>query len=259
MNIAYEPIVSELAAVADAIKSAFSSNAPINILHGNWELPAITRSELLFPVTDLSERISNAGTNPSTASIPILAGLVERLAFLRTHTIPHLPTQGAAASSFLISMTAIERVMLPLLVDSKAQAHKHSQDLKRAGSQIRGMETRIKDLSARTSDIDDKVKQIESAHEAADQLPTDLETLKESQKKVTVLLSESERDRAHIATVRESLDDLDEKMEKSAADASDVLARCESAYSSATSLGLAAAFSERSKALDNSMWGWVGG
>ena len=53
--------------------------------------------------------------------------------------------------------------------------------------------------------------------------------------------------------------DHEKDLKAKAEEAEEVLQKCVSAYSSATSLGLAAAFSERSKALDWSMWGWVGG
>ncbi|EPM82362.1 hypothetical protein RYA05_15855 [Pseudomonas syringae pv. actinidiae] len=111
----------------------------------------------------------------------------------------------------------------------------------------------------RTKTLDEMVGRIEKAHDAADQLPTDLETLAESQKKVSDLLSRAEGDKALLASILSAAEHVGQEMDTRSAEAKEILERCESAYSSATSLGLAAAFSERSKALDNSMWGWVGG
>lgn len=48
-------------------------------------------------------------------------------------------------------------------------------------------------------------------------------------------------------------------LNNSAKEAKSVLERCETAYSAATSVGLAAAFSERSTALSRSIWFWIGG
>ena len=49
------------------------------------------------------------------------------------------------------------------------------------------------------------------------------------------------------------------QLSKNADDAKAVLERCETAYSAATSVGLAAAFGERSNELSKSMWFWVAG
>jgi hypothetical protein len=54
-------------------------------------------------------------------------------------------------------------------------------------------------------------------------------------------------------------DKLHEELVNIAKDAKAVLERCETAYSAATSVGLAAAFIERSAALSKSMWIWVAG
>lgn len=259
MNDAYLPITDALNALSEAVKAAIPSNSPVSILQGNWSFPGITRNELVAVATALAEKVSAITLSPTKESAASITGLAERIEFLTENTVPHLTSQSAAIPVYLTTLDSVERAMKLVLLDSKALAHRESLALKRSGAQIRGMENRIKDLDSRTVSLEEMVQAIERAHEAADQLPTDLETLAESQKKVTALLSESERDRAHIETARESIETLDKLLSDKADEAAAVLTRCESAYSSATSLGLAAAFSERSKSLDYSMWGWVAG
>ncbi len=259
MNEAYKPIIDELRALEEAIKDILPSNSPVSILQGNWAFPGITRSELVALASGLADRLSEVTANPSKESVPTISGLAERLTFVRTNTVPHFTSQAPAIPAYLTTIDSVEKSLRGVLLDSKSQAHRESLALKRSGAQIRGMENRIKDLNSRTVGLEGIVKTIESAHEAADQLPTDLETLAESQKKVSALLADSERDRAHIESARESIETLDKLLADKAIEAAAVLARCESAYSSATSLGLAAAFSERSTQLDKSMWAWVGG
>ena len=259
MTEGYVPLINALNSLGEAVKAVFNSNTPVSLLQGSWSLPGITRNELVSAAIDLAARVSSVTTEPSTDSLLVISELAARIEFLEAHTVPYLSSQPAAIPAYLITLESVEKALRNVLLDSKSIAHRESLALKRSGAQIRGMENRIKDLSSRTVGLEGMVKAIERAHDAADQLPTDLETLAESQKKVNALLSESERDRAHIETARESIETLDKNLADKAAEAAAVLARCESAYSSATSLGLAAAFTERSKALDTSMWGWVGG
>src|SRR5690606_20440650 len=63
----------------------------------------------------------------------------------------------------------------------------------------------------------------------------------------------------HIEELRGKADAFDEELRQSTEGAKSVLERCETAYSAATSVGLAAAFTERSDALSKSMWLWVTG
>jgi hypothetical protein len=103
------------------------------------------------------------------------------------------------------------------------------------------------------------IERIEQAYEAADQLPTDLESLSEARRRLADLVQEATKDQLHLSGVRENADKVDETLRNSVENANAVLQRCETAYSAATSVGLAAAFNERSDTLATSMWVWVGG
>jgi len=183
MNDAYLPIIDALNALSEAVKAAIPSNSPVSILQGNWAFPGITRSELMLAATGLAERVATITVNPTKDSLSSITGLAERIEFLTVNTIPHLTSQSAAIPVYLTTLDSVERAMRNVLLDSKAMAHRESLALKRSGAQIRGMENRIKDLDSRTVGLDEMVQAIERAHEAADQLPTDLDTLAESQKR----------------------------------------------------------------------------
>ncbi|KPB56084.1 hypothetical protein [Pseudomonas coronafaciens] len=252
-------VVAELQAIAEAINVLMPTDAPLSISQSNWSFPSVTRYDLTIRATALADQISSSSYEPPDSALAYLAAVVDRLAFLRANTIPNLVANGATAvPAYLITIDALDKAFSPLFInDPKMLAQKNAQALKRAGAQIRAMENRLKELGPRTDSLEGMVGRIESAHDAADQLPTDLETLSEAQKKVSELLRDAERDRAHVLTSRESVEELDKGMKERAGEAVAILALCESAYSSATSLGLSAAFSERSKKLDSSMWIWV--
>jgi len=66
-------------------------------------------------------------------------------------------------------------------------------------------------------------------------------------------------DHLDVSRIRQNANELDDQLRESANAAKAVLERCETAYSAATSIGLAAAFNERSDVLSKSMWLWVVG
>lgn len=86
-----------------------------------------------------------------------------------------------------------------------------------------------------------------------------METLAEANENVVKIVDEATRHEARLVTIRERADEVEIKLEDSLTEAETVLKRCETAYSAATSVGLAAAFSERSSSLAKSMWVWVVG
>ncbi len=258
MHEYFQPIVTELSQIAEALRTSIPNNSPLSINSANWSFPGVTRSELLARAVGLQEVVQKTTLIPSEESEALLKAIAERLAFLAVNTVPQIAAQAHnAVPAYLITMDAVEKALAPVLEDPKALAIKNAQALKKSTTQVRGMETRLRDLSPRMTSLEEMVNRIEKAHEAADQLPTDLETLAESQKKVSDLFSKAEVDKAAITNTRESVATLEAEMKEREAEAKRILAQCESAYSSATSLGLAAAFSERSNVLSKSMWVWV--
>ena len=86
-----------------------------------------------------------------------------------------------------------------------------------------------------------------------------MEALSEAKAVIDEIKTSSEERFKSIESLLDSTKSLSEQIDSSAKNAEAVLARCESAYSAATSVGLAAAFTERSTTLSRSMWAWVGG
>ncbi|MDR7285961.1 hypothetical protein J2X84_004821 [Pseudomonas corrugata] len=259
MSKLLEPIIEKLDAINASLKTAISTAAPLSVSSGNWSFPGVTRAELSARVTSLRDLVADAD-EPTPETEKYLVSVVEHLEFLNDHTVPQLASNAAGAvPAFLITLDAVQRGLMPLLTDTKALALKNSQAVKKTTIQVRSIETRLRELTPRTKSLEDMVSRIEKAYDAADQLPTDLETLAEAQNSVGDLLNLAETDKGKIEELLKSIADHEKDLKAKSDEAEEVLKKCVSAYSSATSLGLAAAFSERSKALDWSMWGWVVG
>ena len=181
-----------------------------------------------------------------------------RLDHLQAQTIPHMwGNAGQAVPAFQITMDGLRKAVSRLPnQDRIAEARINLRNMQR---KLRGMEAVLSSLEPRTATLSEMVGRIEQAYSAADQLPTDLESLSEAQEAVSKVVRQVNRDNDRVSQIRRRGEDVEALLDKIATEAKAVLVRCETAYSAATSLGLAAAFSERSSELARSMWFWIGG
>jgi hypothetical protein len=101
------------------------------------------------------------------------------------------------------------------------------------------------------------VTRIEEAFNTAEQLPADMDLLNESRDKIKEIIAKSVNDSESIKTKKEESDESLKKLSEMELEAESVLKRCETAYAASTSVGLAAAFSERSASLNASIVYWV--
>ncbi|NYH10448.1 hypothetical protein [Pseudomonas moraviensis] len=253
-------LTDELELLIQAIGDSFTDDSPLNIGHDNWTFPGLTGTELMEMAQSLIQLAVDRGdgTESSLVNEVGIIDYIARINYLRTNTIPNTWSSAAAGvSAYVLTLDGLRRLLDRALPSTKQQDL--AKSLQAATKQVRAMESRLKDLDERSADLEGMVARIQRAHDAADQLPTDLDALKEARKELEKLLRGSEVDRAHILSAREATDEIVGKFQDNAAQADAVLSKCDSAYASATSQGLAGAFADRSKKLDSSMWIWVVG
>lgn len=252
-------LLDELEAVEQAVADSFGSDEPMSIAQGQWNSPGLTGTELMQMASSLISLINDRGVDlTSLVNEEGVKSYIKRLAFLRANTIPNIWGNAAqGVSAYVLTLDGLRRLLDRALPSTPQQ--ELSDALRTATRQVRAMEARISSLTERSNDLEGMVGRIEKAHEAADQLPTDLHALKEARIEVDKLLKGSESDRARITSARELTDEVVGVLKRQSNQAEAVLSKCDSAYASATSQGLAGAFADRSRALDISMWIWVGG
>lgn len=240
------------------VQAKVPAGQPFGNAHNNWSFPGLTSEELVAEAQSLVDLINEHGADDLGEAENGLQDYVRRIKFLHDQTVPNIWGNAAVGvPTYLATLQGLRRVLAAALVhDDHAVA---AAKLRKLTTYVRSMEARLKDLEPRTSSLVTMVSRIESAHDAADQLPTDLASLAEAREKLESLVRDATKDHGHIEDLRGKADGLDEKLRQSTEDASLVLERCETAYSAATSVGLAAAFAERSRALSMSMWIWVAG
>jgi hypothetical protein len=256
-------VKDELAQLVLALQ-AIGSNEPISVAHGAWNIPGTTRDELVQVVNRLLSLIADRGADQLVTDGALIGDYPRRLAFLRTNTVPQLWSGNAAQAvpAFLITTQglgdALEKA-LPGNQDLIAAIAIERANTRTAATRLRALEAHIAVLEPRAKSLNEMVDRIEKANAAADQLPVDLELLREAQQTIATSLNavKLDQDKTGALAAKAILDKsaLSEKVKE----AEDIVSRCSAAYAASTSHGLAAAFTERSSALATSMWVWVVG
>lgn len=258
MHNTLKALQEQLERIVNTVGTAVPNDEPFGLVHG-WALPGLTRAELIEEAKKITQLIEDRGSDDLGEHEARLQDYVRRLQFLQKHTVGHLwGANGAqAVSAYLFTLQGLNKALEPVLTrDGYAEA---ASKLKRLTQRLRGMESRLNGLDPRVEEISTMIERIEQAYHAADQLPTDLETLAEARQEITDIVNGVTRDQGDVLRIKESAVEIDKHLKKIEGDAKAVLERCETAYAAATSVGLAAAFSERSSALSRSMWFWVWG
>jgi len=248
---------SKLQALIAQIQSAVPSDEPLGIAHSAWNLPGLTRTDLIEEAQSLITLIDERGSEEVEENDARLADYVRRLEHLRAQTVGQLwgGHGGQAASAYMLTLNGLRKALAILPTqDGHAET---AIKLRKVASQVRAMEARLTGLEPRTATVGTMLERIEQAYNAADQLPTDLKSLAEARQKIDELLRDATKDQGRLHGIREDADKQDSHLKTISNEAGAVLKRCEQAYSASTSVGLAAAFSERSDTLSKSMWTWV--
>jgi hypothetical protein len=262
MHHALINIQIQLKELIKQIQGIIPSDEPLSISL-NPLLPGLTRSELIDDAQSIVDFIEDNGVDDiaDPNHEERLQDYVRRIDYLRSNTIAqHLwntSTGSDAVSAYLNTLSGLQRILKSALVsDEHAERLK---TLRKLTAQVRNMEAQMRELAPRTTSLESMVSRIEQAYNAADQLPADLEALAEARKKIENLAQEATRDSDHISGHRQKANLFESSLQQSAVDARGILEKCHTAYSAATSVGLATAFADRSKELTRTMAYWVAG
>ena len=253
MNQTLLDIKKELNSISEQLESSISSDEALNYARGHWAFPGITKAELITETKNLISLIDSKGNDEIDDKDGALARYLRALEFLSANTVPQIwGNANDAVPAYIITINALKTALEPFLIkdDSKELAIQ----LKNQRKRVRSLEATLNDLEPRTSPLKDIVSSIEQAHETAEQLPTDLASLKEARETIGKLVTESTADKAAALSAKTEIEKLQEELKVVSEEAQKVLEKCESAYSAATSVGLAAAFYIRSRNLSISMW-----
>lgn len=245
---------NELRKIIEKIQTAIPSNDPFNIVHGNWTFPGISRDDLLSIANELLEKVVNIETQNAEVDPLKFKSYAERLRFMADNTLQNIwsnPAVGVPA--FMFTMEGLRNEI------NKFSLNNPITDLNKLTRQIRTVEASMETIQPKANDLASMVQRIEDAYEAAEQLPADMVSLKESRDKIELAVKKTDIDIDIIEKAKEKGQDNIEELKRLQTEAETIIELCKTAYAASTSVGLAAAFSERSKELSNSLYWWVAG
>lgn len=225
----------------------------------SWQLPALTPGDAISLAKDISARLIEScdGRKPAEVSTSEfwegLAAQADEVDFVNfTSNI-----EGIVRSTFDFLLYASAR--LPSRTASVNWDRVKDAGIipKTLASKLRSLEDRIKAIEPRTAGLAEKIEAIEAAHDAAEQLPTDLEELKTAKEAVTESVLETSKNRVLVSEDLRISHEVLSKLEEMKIEAEKLIERCNQAYRIATSTGLAGAFEHRSRSLAKVGWAWV--
>lgn len=261
MHATLVKIQRKLTELANQVQSSIPNDEPFGNAHNNWSFPCLTRADLVEEAQSINDLIGSVDVEDLGAHEARIADYIRRIDHLRTQTVANIwGNANQGVSAYMLTLDGLRKALEPLYPsETDEERAEAAAKLRKLLTQVRNMEARIKELEPRTGSLTTMVERIENAYNAADQLPTDLAALAEARGTIEQLAKDATKDQGDIAGLREKATTLTGELGQSATDAKAVLERCETAYSAATSVGLAAAFTERSSSLSTSMWMWVAG
>lgn len=229
----------------------------------NWTAPPISYDDISRDFEFARERITGANARGlTTKEANYLSRLQERCDIFQANNLSSDP--GAIIRNALELVNSVAR-NIPIINpppkvdwdDLKKNKDLVPKDLLR---RLTSVDARLRDLEPRSSIIAKKVEEIEAAHEAAEQLPTDLEELKAQRFAIEEIGTDIDNIYDAIKVSHARADDVvarlssaeaafneDLKTKYSLVD--DMIKRSEQALRGATSVGLAKAFRSRKNSL----------
>lgn len=259
MHKAYENVCMALDELAQAVQSSSGQSMTLYEIYG-WNHPAITGDDLSDIPSLLAKRIRE--TDPDiedTWLIEKLNDVPRKLKLLQTNTISYMFNGNGtnAIPAYLETLGWLQHLLDPILGWQVVKNNKFmpAQLVRR----LRSLQLEIDELTPNKDALSAQIKLIHDATEAAESLPTDLQSLKEANKKVESLSNDSVKLHGQIESLASHATEFMQHISSRSETADKLVEQCEDAYRITTTKGLAAAFDQRAERLSSSMWIWVVG
>lgn len=245
-----------------AIEAGSTENRSLSELIG-FSAVGLDRLDLANYVYNFREKVlrSTADIDWSDAQHEFLVNtfidFAKRIEWLTTNTAVNLwnGNGGPASQAILVTLLVMEQTIAhDLQWPSEPDQYALPPQLKR---RITAATRRLQEIEGASEGIEEKVRQILAAHEAAEAFPADLAQLEEWQTQLSKLQQEATE--AHEKLVKGSSEGAEylEMLQRDSSQAAAIVAKCNDAFRMATSTGLAGAFHNRAVALNKSIIAWT--
>lgn len=237
------------------------SDQVLSKIPNKWMAPSFNKEFLILKtqlLADFIEENQNYFDENDENTLEELSSIESELSQFNKITLIHIASHPElVAPCFVLLMDSIKIRLDKLLpVPDLDEISKKITILRRRTTSA---ETRLNAYDKSVGDLEEKVKQINNAYEAADSLPADLEDLAKAKQKIDEIKDDAEKKNTFILKAAEVAKEKEKYLKELSNTASKILKRADEALSKSTSVGLAAAFDERSKSLNRSIYIWVAG
>lgn len=257
MDEAASPLIAALRALNEGIAALLTDSRPLFDFTNNPTFLGYDVQDFANEIDDLIEDISAVSSDEwrnAEDAESWLKTYTTRVEYVRGQVVPQLTANPHMAPVILSTLESLRR-----FVKNSVNNENRLVEMRRATTRLRSLEASLNAIEPRTQNLDQMLARIEAADKTAEQLPTDLQTLNDSRKSVATFKADAETDRAAIAAKLLESQKAVESLQTKDRDAGAIMNRLEAAYAAATSQGLAAAFEEKTKKLNRSIFYWVCG
>jgi F0F1-type ATP synthase membrane subunit b/b' len=279
--------LNELKQKLDNLHTAVSSITfpqPDLIDAGNYHYPFLHAEDLVYFPKMLSEKIGKMTKfEPSEHDIEIIDSIIYSLDKSQPN-LNHLShgnstVSGPAIASYLVSMLYIS-IEINELFSFEVLNNKELLP-KKIINRLGLYQSNLQAIEEKTGNIESKIDTINEAYDAAESLPTTLKSLRDTNEKINELNENSERnansigdrleqakiDSKELTEIKNNVAQLHKDVAKEASDylnqlkveAQGYIDKCEEAFRTTTSKGLAGAFEDKAIKLNASIRLWVAG
>lgn len=226
-----------------------------------WNTPAIDREDICLQIEFIIKIIENSKIEMTEdeyiyRSISYIPSRVDKII---GNTLPYI-SNGNAGGAFPALFEFISWLFFSLnpLVGWKNFKHPEAMP-KKIANRIDALNKRISAIEPEQKLLENKIKLINEATAAADELPESLETLQAAKKDAVLAREQAERSSIRADENAQKIKNILDSLEAMEVRAKEILEKSEQALRSSTSVGLAAAFSNRANTLNASIRWWVAG
>ncbi|SUW65503.1 Uncharacterised protein [Buttiauxella agrestis] len=251
---------------------------------GQYTFPFLSAEDLKYLPRMLAKKIEKIKKyTPTAADISSIDAIIEAI----SEGQPNL--QYLNHSQANVSCTAIQSYLVSMLFISNEINELFSFEVlanrellpKRILNRLELYNSNLNSISEKTGNIEEKINTINEAYDAAEGLPTTLKSLRETNEEISVLKESSIESESiiqkNLTSSSAAIDDihqtknevkqLNENIIKEAEkylnalkiEAQSYIDKCEEAFRTTTSKGLAGAFEDKAKKLNKSIQFWVAG
>ncbi|MDH6273601.1 hypothetical protein M2311_003691 [Rhizobium leguminosarum] len=253
----FETASSGLGKIYDALEALPQPGELLNPSQG-WTFPAISPSHVAWMAQSIKNVIESAKSEGEDEEFEaILIDVAKTVEFISASVLPNLPGNiPAGLQAIAITMSALSAELSTLLVWKRPEKNALPSALVRRLHQV---QREIDLLTPDKDKLEKNLRLISDATEAAEALPSTLQELRATQAEVREASSASAQMVGKIDELHRTAVEHVATSRRLADESAELLAKAAEAYRVTTTIGLAAAFDERARKLNSSVYVWVGG